>query len=121
MVASTSPGKPNMMRKPRLSIPPNQPPSPQQDQRYADHHGRDRERQVDHSLQGNPCRELATDEGAVAMPKTTFSGTTIATMIRLSCAEMAAGVVIQSQNWPKPCSKERQKISDTGTTSRMNR
>lgn len=56
------------------------------------------------------------------MPKMTFNGTTITTMSRLSCnAEIAAGVVIHSQNWPRPCSKDRQKISATGTIRRTNR
>ena len=45
---------------------------------------------------------------AVTSPKTTFSGTTIATIVRLRLiAEIAAGVVTESMNAPIPSSKVR--------------
>ena len=51
-------------------------------------------------------------------PKTTFSGTTIATMISDSeSAEIAAGVVICSQKATRPSSNVRTRIIPIGTSS----
>ncbi len=105
------PGSPKITRKPersrrRRTSPPT---SPQQDQRNADDHRRDRERQVDDGLDDPAAAESSADQRQRGdTPKTTFSGTTIATISSDSCsAEIAAGVVIHSQNWPSRARNER--------------
>ena len=63
-----------------------------------------------------PRNLLRASTSAVGTPKSTLSGTTIATTSSDSCsAEIAAGVVIESKNWPNPGAKVRQRISATGT------
>src|SRR4029079_8464625 len=51
-------------------------------------------------------------------PNTVFSGTAISAISIVSQnAWIAAGVVIESQNWPKPCSHVRYKTRHTGNAS----
>ena len=59
--------------------------APEEDQRDADDHRRDRERQVDDGLQQPAAGEAARapSASAVTSPKITLSGTTIATIVRL--------------------------------------
>jgi hypothetical protein len=56
----------------------------------------------------------------VGTPKSTLSGTTIATTRSDSCsAEIAAGVVMDSKKAPIPGWNVRHKISATGTITRI--
>ena len=65
-----------------------------------------------------PRNLLRASTNAVGIPKTTLSGTTIATTSTDKFnAEIAAGVLIQSKNSPRPGWKVRHRISPTGTTS----
>ena len=65
-----------------------------------------------------PRNRLRASINAVGIPKTTLSGTTIATTSTDKfSAEIAAGVLIQSKNWPTPGANVRHRISPTGTTS----
>ena len=58
---------------------------------------------------------------AVGIPKTTLSGTTIATTSSDKfSADTAAGVLTHAKNWPKPGAKVRHKINPTGTMSSTN-
>ena len=69
-----------------------------------------------------PGKRPRARASAVTTPKTTFSGTTIATIVSDSAiAEMPAGVVTCSQNATRPCSNVRKKIIVSGTTSRTKR
>ena len=59
-----------------------------------------------------PRNLLRANTSAVGTPKTTLSGTTIATTSSDSCsAEIAAGVVIDSKNAPTPGANVRHRIS----------
>ncbi len=69
-----------------------------------------------------PRKRPRTNASAVTTPNTTFTGTTIATISRLSeSAEIAAGVVICSQKAPKPSPKVRTTIRPIGSATRMPR
>ena len=112
-------GKPKMILNPRSfsTKPERARRTPQQDQRDADHHRRHRERQVDDRLQQRSCRGTccAPTPVRVGTPKSTLSGTTIATTSSDSCsAETAAGVVIDSKNAPTPGWKVRHRINADG-------
>ena len=55
-----------------------------------------------------PGKRPRASASAVTTPKHTFSGTTIATMVSdMLIAEIAAGVVMDSQNATSPCSNVR--------------
>lgn len=63
-----------------------------------------------------PRNLLRASTSAVGIPKSTLSGTTIATTISDSCsAEIAAGVVMDATNSPNPGAKVRHRIRPTGT------
>lgn len=66
-----------------------------------------------------PRNLLRASTSAVGTPKSTLSGTTIATTSNESCsAEIAAGVLIEAKKVPIPGLKVRHRISPTGTTTR---
>jgi hypothetical protein len=63
-----------------------------------------------------PRNLLRARTSAVGTPKTTLSGTTIATTSSDNCsADTAAGVVIDEKKAPTPGAKVRHRISPTGT------
>ena len=122
MEASTIPGSPKMILKPQeFSTKPSRPALP---------HSRINATPITTGETANgrsmiacsaalPRNRLRASNSAVLTPNTTLSGTTIATTISESCrAEMAAGVVIEARNAPKPGAKVRQRISPTGTATR---
>ncbi len=69
-----------------------------------------------------PRKRPRTRASAVTTPKTTLSGTTIATMSseRLR-AEIAAGVLMDARKVPRPGSKARQRMTPIGTATRTKR
>ena len=121
MLASTMPGNPKMILKPRLfSTKPKIPAVP---------HSRINATPTTTGDTANgrsmmACRAalprnlLRANTRAVGTPKMTLSGTTIATTSKDSCrADNAAGVVIDEKNAPTPGVKVRHRISPTGTTT----
>ena len=119
MLASTMPGRPKMILKPRsFSTKPSAPAEP---------HNRISATPTTTGDTANgrsmtacnallPRNLLRANTSAVGTPKSTLSGTTIATTSTDNCsAEIAAGVEIDAKNSPKPGANVRQRMSPTGT------
>ncbi len=121
MLASTIPGRPKMILKPRSrSTNPKAPADPHSTIRATP-------TTTGETAKGKsmiacsaplPRNLLRANTNAVGMPNNTLSGTTIATTSNDNCrAEIAAGVVIWAKNSPRPGENERHRISPTGTTT----
>src|ERR1700710_2004115 len=121
MLASTMPGRPKMILKPRsFSTNPSAPAEP---------HNRINATPTTTGDTANgrsmtacsallPRNLLRASTSAVGTPNTTLSGTTIATTRTDNCnADTAAGLVIDATNSPNPGANVRQRMSPTGSTT----